>query len=543
MWWRFGSLVLLLGGCDLFPLEDGDPPLPADSPDARPVPDAAPPPPPDAGEVAAAPRPGYLVSPRNGDVVVGSLEEAGLQLRGYTSTPQTAVSLQVLQYGPGLTLPARWVTFGGATSSATPVARTAAAPLYLWFSTASPASDRTWAVGGLLRLRAIDGEGRLLHTFDTTVDECLDARPDGGALAEDLAACRTGLPDLAIVHAGGAPENVTRFLDLEGLGNPTETAAYYAAIDAPATLDDFRERFGFGEAQNGEALAIYYNAGDLGIGREMHCRAFQTTGVACYVSNYGEFGRPLAEALDDTVARRDSFATVAMVYRPPISAPDSVQFLVYGGNGALATSAPLDTHGDNPSIPQNCLNCHGAQSLYDPVTHRVIGGARFLPFDPGAFVFPDVAGLRRADQEESLRRLNVLVDRAGPTAATRELIAAMYGGPGKVDVANTRANEAAIPAGWAQTAADRALYTHVIRPYCRACHVSQEPLAARSPIDFASAASFRALAPQVATRICGPHAASNQRMPNAEVPLRAFWQSPARAYLVGHLGTQGMCLP
>jgi hypothetical protein len=173
----------------------------------------------------------------------------------------------------------------------------------------------------------------------------------------------------------------------------------------------------------------------------------------------------------------------------------------------------------------------------------VIGGARFLPFDPAAFVFPDVAGLRRADQEEELRLLNALVDRAGPTAATRELIAAFYGGPGKVDVAGTRADDQAIPAGWSQTAADRKIYATVVRPYCRACHVAQEPLTARAPIDFGSAAAFRALGPAIQTRVCGPHLATNLRMPSAEVPLAPFWRGPARASLVEYLGIPGLCLP
>ena len=41
----------------------------------------------------------------------------------------------------------------------------------------------------------------------------------------------------------------------------------------------------------------------------------------------------------------------------------------------------------------------------------------------------------------------------------------------------------------------------------------------------------------------GTNPAANHLMPNAEVTLRRFWASPARAYLAGYLDTRGSCKP
>lgn len=81
-----------------------------------------------------------------------------------------------------------------------------------------------------------------------------------------------------------------------------DTRAYYRRIcgDVSAfaatcfnaslnTLTRFRQKYGMqtvdgGAPTAGETVAVYYNKGDLGIGREMHCRQHPTTqDIACYV--------------------------------------------------------------------------------------------------------------------------------------------------------------------------------------------------------------------------------------------------------------------
>jgi hypothetical protein len=216
-----------------------------------------------------------------------------------------------------------------------------------------------------------------------------------------------------------------RHLDVlseQPVGSIEETIAYYAAINAPPTLTDFMTRFGF---PGDETSAVYYNLGDLGIGREMHCRATETPagGLACYVRNYGTFGGTFDDAIAAMLAAGPPLATVAMVYTPPIDAPNAVSFIVYGPDGSLVNEAQLDTRGDNKSIPQNCLNCHGGRSRYDLATHAS-QGARFLPFDPSAFAYAEQPDLTLAAQEGKLRQLNRLVN-AAPTSAARSSAASV----------------------------------------------------------------------------------------------------------------------
>src|SRR5690606_29820171 len=256
-------------------------------------------------------------------------------------------------------------------------------------------------------------------------------------------------------------------LDRKGAITPEETLEYYAEIDAPATVDDFKERYGFGGP--GAVSATYFNRGDLGIGREMHCTRFAAeggAGLACLVANYGELGGSEALAIEETVdgaesgAHLGSFATVAMVYTPPISAPNAVQFLVYGPDGgALVSEAPLDTREDNVSIPNNCLNCHGSNSSYDAASNRVIG-ARFLPFDTAAFSYADLPGFRLAEQQEAFRRLNQMVAEAGASAGVRELVDGMYGG--SVVTVGVPQDAAFVPPAWSASAEQSATYRHAV---------------------------------------------------------------------------------
>ncbi len=116
------------------------------------------------------------------------------------------------------------------------------------------------------------------------------------------------------------------------------TDAYYrgiGAITGPETMpvkdtfDSFKTRNGFAPGVAGDVQAIYFNEGDLRLGREMHCRQ-NGPRVACYVSNYGEppFVAGTAnpkwpdaqDALTRTIAGASGsgqpFATVAMEYSP-----------------------------------------------------------------------------------------------------------------------------------------------------------------------------------------------------------------------------------
>ncbi len=95
------------------------------------------------------------------------------------------------------------------------------------------------------------------------------------------------------------------YISWQTIGSVGETDLYYTAIGAPGKLSDpnpanpanpgFKQRFGFGTVGSDEVSAVYYNAGDPAVGREMHCKTFANDpvtvgvtdpGVACFVSNY-----------------------------------------------------------------------------------------------------------------------------------------------------------------------------------------------------------------------------------------------------------------
>src|SRR5262249_34918799 len=140
-----------------------------------------------------------------------------------------------------------------------------------------------------------------------------------------LAGGHVGIASTAASPAALLPALKPDWLGRKGDITPTETNAYYGTWGAPANLSSFISTFGF---TGSEPTATYYNDGDLGLGREMHCKNFSIafgflTGVACYVRNYsGVAGSPAFNVdpntvLAQAVTHSGSFATVAMVYILP----------------------------------------------------------------------------------------------------------------------------------------------------------------------------------------------------------------------------------
>lgn len=94
-----------------------------------------------------------------------------------------------------------------------------------------------------------------------------------------------------------------------------DTVPYYRTINALGdTLSNFKQRNGFNAAT--EVSAVYFNAGDLNLGRGMHCTQNNDV-IACYVSNFGpvpaQQGFPNStQALSEAIVGTSPFATVAM---------------------------------------------------------------------------------------------------------------------------------------------------------------------------------------------------------------------------------------
>ncbi len=467
---------------------------------------------------------GVISSPRHGEVITGETSATTLEVTGYHSLPGTRIDVQVLADPSD---PASWTTIGTTVSEATASTEN----LYRWQLIVAPArtDSRRWPDGGVLRLRAIGETGEILAVLFHDVDDCGAPTDSLHALIEKCTAPVTN--GLVLVSPSPTPADVavrSPFLDRRNAVDVAETLEYYTAINAPATLADFKTQFGF-DATN--EPTTFYNAGDLGIGREMHCQPQTGGGLACYVSNYGTFGGDRAVALDAAVkgveagGTTGSFATVAMVYTPPITAPNSVKFVVYSGSGARLDQAQLDQFGDNVSVPNNCLNCHGG-ATYDAAQNAVMG-ARFLPFDATSFDFSELPRYQMTDQLPKIRALNQMIARTEPTAATKELVDGFSG------------QLAFVPPGWSATNTERAVYTNVVAVACRSCHSSLD-----SSLDFRTSASFQNFKTLIADSLCGPSGvATSHDMPSAEVPMRRLWTTSARAYLVDYLNITGACEP
>jgi hypothetical protein len=325
--------------------------------------------------------------------------------------------------------------------------------------------------------------------------------------------------------------------------NHTQAVAYYQAIGVidpndptkpgpKATLPLWKAANGF-IAGASDVTATYFNEGDLRFGREMHCISrgdfIVWWQVACYVTNYGQTlsgqpgpGGPADIALHDAVARANPVATVAMEY-DNTAGPASVQFYAYNGAGNYITEAALDTQGAK-SLPGICQNCHGG--TYDPTVNKV-KNANFLPFDVPSFIYSGEPGYSRANQEESFRRLNLLVGLTYPTQAIRDLIDGIY--PSGIHNTGSVASANYVPPGWVvpddphtpdvnEANAAAVLYNSVVRPYCRSCHIAQPSL------DFTTYQQFRANAQPAGGRILQSVCKTHQ-MPHAEVTWLKFWKT------------------
>lgn len=291
-----------------------------------------------------------------------------------------------------------------------------------------------------------------------------------------------------------------------GLSSEPDAKTYYKAVDPSddrTTLTAWKQLNGFGpDDTQDDAKADYFNAGDLGLGRSMHMKVKPNGDIAYYVSNY--------PTVADAVRRTKLIATVAMEYtEPPPPAPAGgqrfVKFFVYGNDDTRALSADLDGNGQK-YVPNLCTICHGLNTYTagGPADVR----ARFLPFDLQSFQYDQTIG--RASQEAEFKKLNLAILQTNKSDAENALINKWYEDAAPSDLARQTQNDDAVPGGWA---GQERLYLDVVRPACRACHVSRDP-----GKDLGTFAFFKGRGPSAHTYVC------NQRsMPNAKVSYERFW--------------------
>lgn len=487
----------------------------------------------------------------NGKTISGSPSSQSFAFTGYSTVSGGQVKIDVLE---SLNTNARssgavWHNLKTTNAGTSP--HTSGTQDYFgYLTTVAGISPTHWPNGGVARLRI------LYDTGSGTADQLGFTFDDLGCLAStsgtyDVKALACASHDTGYIHlvdTDPIAPNSRPFISLRGTSAP---AAYYTTIDptgAKDTLTKWKTANHMNVGPGPFVNARYYNEQDLRFGRDMNCRRHLFTGkVACYVANYGDpSATPGPAAGDDptpslaaTLARDPAglVATVAMEFRPGAST-DSVTFYAFNAAGDRVEQAILDSQGPK-SMPGLCLACHGG--VYDSGTNSVTG-AKFLPFDLDNFKYSTTAPYTKADQQDEFRALNSIVLATRPSDAIEELIEGWYDdGTGVADLSSAGPDQDSgfVPAGWA---GQKVLYTEVIKPYCRTCHMSFYDSAAGVGLthldlnDFNDLKFGRSDYGAIQGAVCGYH-----DMPHAEVTKEKFWQSPARAHLIGVLQLSTAC--
>lgn len=262
--------------------------------------------------------------------------------------------------------------------------------------------------------------------------------------------------------------NASPFGLIARIGQPNDAGAYQD-VDCVVTYDEY------GQTPPCKPRPPYFFIGDR------HTHTIRAAG-----------GRLYLRVNDDRPGNGvGSFVVSITVHR-------QVTFYVYDQNGGLVPNVALDREGPK-FAPHMCLACHGG--TYDEPTHTV-RGASFLPFDVYNFLYHEIPGFRRVDQEVKFRDLNLLVAETSPSKENpNRPIARMI--DGMYRALSGMANAAAVhyvPAGWR---GHEDLYRDFVGKYCRLCHMAQP-----ARIDFETYDNFKQSNPGAAICRFGtmPHA-------------------------------------
>jgi len=316
------------------------------------------------------------------------------------------------------------------------------------------------------------------------------------------------------------------FLSRGGVNTPADTAAYYAKINAPATLSGWRtlsglpQRFGgtlSGVGASNYSTAYYYNLGDLGFARAQTMRVKLSVNdglpdVAFAVTNY--------ESLEDARCGRGPVATVCMDYSSRTDAGNVTpsrytRFYVYGSNGALLDCANLDGAGLK-CLPNLCVTCHGGNFYTAGDSPNL--GSKFLPFDLESYTFHPKFGV----QLPEIAAMNAGVLKTAPTSATADLITGWYGNANPL-LNPLYYNQAYVPtAAGMSWSANPGLYSNLFKQSCRVCHNSRD---SSSSVQFASFSSFSGFG-------YGHYAACmSLEMPHSQRTWSGYWGSRCSSIL------------
>jgi hypothetical protein len=358
---------------------------------------------------------------------------------------------------------------------------------------------------------------------------------------------------------------------------PAYAQAYYAAIDPNNTKDTlakWRAANGFDTANGTQVTVVFGDSRDLGFGRRLTARQNPDGTLAFYVENYliktgGAYAFSPVNLEAAIVRDPNSLVYVAGIEFSPGPAGGVSFAKFYNFNvatGARENMVDIDGRGDK-AMPGPCIACHGGRAdaltppnasgeplfnlLQNTVSHTRGDALAQLPaMEVDTFQFSTTAGNTREEQEAALKTMNTMIlcsyplpaPSAFPEDACRRpagagewqgtaaaLIKEAYGGDGLPNRAYGSVN---VPASWT-TAGQTALYTTVIAPACRMCHIMRGT-GRQSDIDFTTFEKFQSYAGRILATVV-----NRGNMPLAKLVYDTFHASSGEAALADFLVGKG----
>ncbi len=353
--------------------------------------------------------------------------------------------------------------------------------------------------------------------------------------------------------------------------------AYYRAIDptnSRDTLAKYKATNGFDTGSGEQITVVFGDKKDLGYGRRMTVRRNADGTLAFFVENYlikvnGVYGYSTLN-LDAAVVRDTQWivGVNAIEFTPgPNGGAAFPKFYNYkAGTFERATFVDLDGRGEK-AMPGPCISCHGGRgdaltppdATGKPRFNLVQNGvsqargdvqAHLHPFELDSFDFSNSPGFTRAELEGPIKTINKWIlctyPIATPSSAIEDtcrrpatisewqspaadLIKAAYGGDGlpRATFADTY-----VPPSWV-AAGQSTLYTEVIAPSCRTCHIMRGS-GLQSDLDFTSYEKFKGYADRIKY-----HIVDRGNMPLAKIVYDAFYSSSRPDVVATFLQDQG----
>ena len=353
--------------------------------------------------------------------------------------------------------------------------------------------------------------------------------------------------------------------------------AYYAAIDptnARDTLAKWKATNGFDTGSGTQLTFVFGDKKDLGYGRRMNARRNADGTLAFFVENYliknnGAYAYSTLN-LDAAVVRDTQWmvGVNAIEFSPgPNGGAAFPKFYNFNAvTGQRAVFVDLDGRGDK-AMPGPCISCHGGRgdaltpndATGKPRFNLVQNGAsqargdvqaHMHPFELDAFDFSSSPGFTRAESEAPMKTVNTWILCTYPIAAAStapedacrravkpgewqgtaaDLIKSAYGGDG---LPSAKFADTYVPASWV-TAGQSTLYTEVVAPSCRTCHIMRGT-GLQSDLDFTSYAKFQGYSDRIKA-----HITDRGNMPLAKIVSDAFYSTNRPEVVASFLQEQG----